>query len=238
MIASTKIITKHLVWVVAALLVTSPFFALAADAPGYDFETIFFSDCQVGNLNPPVEPPVPGIFMGDEQYAYHIFPADQCDCSEDGFILESITQYLFFDELQVPADLLVQGALLKADFDPSNDCWVPGPLLYEGPQETFTIVDPGSVVIQVPTPNAPALPLADHYYLVMRYLGGAEALLVVDDEPMPCTEFINRGSGWEDLYGQDKSGGGKVIVFGDIVCSPTSVPTDNPTWGGIKSLYK
>ena len=238
MIASFISRKNQLPWLLVAFLVLCPVFVMASDDPGYDFETVLFGDCQVGNLNPPVAPPVPGIFTGEEEYAYHIFPAEQCDCSEDGFILENITQFLFFDDLQVPANLLVQGALLKADFDPSSGCWVPGPILFEGPQITFTIVDNGPAVIQVPTDGAPALPLADHYFLVMRYLGGAEAMLVVDDLPMPCTEFINRGSGWEDLFGRDKSGGGKVIVFGDIVCSPTSVPNTESTWGGIKSLYK
>jgi len=238
MVALLKSTTKHLHWLLVTLLLITPAFVMGADAPGYDFETILFGDCQVGNLNPPVGPPAGGIFMGEEEYAYHIFPADQCNCSEEGFILESITQFLFFEPNQVPANLIVRGVLLKAVFDPSSGCWVPGPVLFEGPPENFIIDDNGPVVIQVPTPGAPVLPLADQYFLVLRYQGGAEAMLVVDDEPMPCTEFINRGSGWEDLFGRDKSGGGKVIVFGDIVCSPLSVPNGNSTWGGIKSLYK
>lgn len=213
---------------------------LAGQAPdqGFNAEAVFFGDCQVGNLNPPVGPPAPGIFEGDEAYAYHIFPSEQCDCTEDGFILESITQYLFFEDPQIPATFLVQGALLKADFDPSNNCYRPGPLLYESPELAFTIVDNGPVAIQVPTPGAPVEILADHYFLVLRYQGGAQAELVVDDDPQPCTEYVNRGSGWQDLFGRDKSGGGKVIVYGDIVCSPTAVGATRTTWDSIKSLYQ
>ncbi len=230
--------TFHLTLLVVVLVVAIPFLALAGNVPGFNFETILDSDCQVGNLNPPGAPPVPGIFTGNESYAYHIYPADQCDCVEEGFVLEAITQYLYFEDEQIPAAFFVQGSLLKAEFDASIGCWVPGPLLYQGPREVFTIVESGQATIQVLTPGIPAFPLADHYFLVLEYLGCSQALLVVDDEPMPCTEFINRGNGWEDLFNYDKSGGGKIIVFGDIVCSPLAVSTTTSTWDGIKSLYR
>ena len=222
-----------------ALMITVPL-ALAGndDDCGYDFEFIPLSDCQVGNLNPPVGPPVPDIFMGDESYAYHIFPAEQCDSNDEGFILESITQLLHFNADQVPALLNVQPSLLEAVFDTGTDCWVPGPSIYDGPIQTFSIEDCGIITIETPTPDAPALFLADHYFLALHYSGNALAQLVVDDDPQPCTEFINRGSGWEDLNGRKRSGGGKVIIFGDIIFAPASVNEISTTWDGIKSLYK
>jgi hypothetical protein len=225
-------------WLMVFILIAPLTLASSGEDAEYDFETILLGDFLVGNLNPPVAPPVPDIFMGEESYAYYIYPADQTNCTDDGFVLESITQRLFFDDQQVPANLVARGALLKADFDPVSDCWVPGPVLYEGPEETFSIIDNGSVTIQVPTPDAPNLLLADHYFLVLRYQGGGPAYLVVDDEPMPCIEYINRGAGWEDLYQRGKSGGGKVILFGDIVCSPASVPNTPDSWDAIKSLFK
>ncbi len=225
-------------WLLSLLLLLTPVWALAGTNPPLEIPVVLSGDYQVGNLNAPGSAPVPGIFMGEEEYAYHILPAEQSDCSEDGFILESITQLLFFEENQVPVTLMVQAALLKADFDPSSDCWVPGPVLYDSPQEIIMITDNGPATIKVLTPGIPVFPLEEHYFLVLRYQGGSEALLVVDDQPMACTEFINRGNGWEDLYGRDKSGGGKVIVFGDIVCAPMAVPTVENNWDRIKSLYK
>ncbi len=222
-----------------ALIFTVPLaFAGNGETVGYDYETILFGDCQVGNLNPPVAPPAPDIFMGDETYAYHILPAEPCQGNENGFILESISQLLDFNIDQVPADLIVQPALLVADFDSVSGCWVPGAPLYDGPVQTFEIFDSGIFTVQTPTPDAPALLLADHYFLALRYSGNAMAQLVVDNDPQPCIEFINRGAGWEDLFGQKRSGGGKVIVFGDIVFAPASVGQTTTTWDGVKSLYK
>lgn len=225
-----------LIFLVVAVFASS--LAFAGSGEPVHYHPTVLGDFQVGNLNDPVGPPVPGIFMGEEAYAYHIYPADQCDCSQEGFQLESVSQFLFFDDQQFPLTLEVQGALLKADFDAANDCFVPGPLLHEGPIETVIVQDNGTAVIQANTPDCPGFPLEDHYFLVMRYFGGAEAQLVVDDQPQPCTEYINRGNGWFDLFDRDKSGGGKVIVFGDIVCSPLSIGNTTTSWDGIKSLYK
>ncbi len=237
--SSASLMTSMRTGGILVLLVTVSLALAGSDGgSGLDLEPILTGDFQVGNLNSPVAPAVPDIFMGNEEYAFHIFPAEQTSCSEDGFILESISQRLFFDDSQVPANFVVQGVLLKADFDAGSNCWVPGPILYEGPHENFTIIDQGNVTIQVMTPGAPTLPLADHYFLVLRYEGGSDAYLVVDDQPLACTEYINRGTGWEDLNSRDKSGGGKVILYGDIVCSPTSVPNTAHSWDGIKSLYK
>jgi len=35
-----------------------------------------------------------------------------------------------------------------------------------------------------------------------------------------------------------KTGGGKSIVFGDIVCGALSVADEPQAWGKIKSLYR
>ncbi len=225
-------------WLVTLMFSVPMAFAGNGDDANFDFEAVLFRDCQVGNLNPPVGPPVPDIFMGNETYAYHIIPGEQCSSNFDGFILESITQLLQFNIDQIPASLVVHPSLLMATFDTGSDCWVPGPSLYDGPSQTFNIDDNGIINIQVTTPDAPPLLLAENYFLALRYEGGALAQLVVDDDPQPCTEFINRGDGWEDLFGQKRSGGGKVIVFGDIIFAPASVEVLPTTWDGIKSLYK
>ncbi|MCP4292985.1 MAG: hypothetical protein GY780_14260 [bacterium] len=228
--------TSTLLWIFICLTMTTT--ALAAVDSGQNPNPFILGDCQVGNLNPPVGPPVPDLFFGEEAYAYHVKPIDQCTSTEDGFILESVTQMLHFNTDQIPAVLIVKAALYSAQFDTPSGCWMPGITLYESMEETFTIADNGILNIQVPIASGPAYLLNDHYFLVMSYQGGAMAQLVVDDEPMPCTEFVNRGNGWQDLNGRDKSGGGKVIIFGDIVFSPASVANTQSTWDGIKSLYK
>ena len=223
---------------VSLLIFASLAMAGSGENSGNNIETILLGDCRVGNLNPPSGELVPDIFMGDETYAYHIFPSTLCTSNLDGYILESISQLLDFNTDQIPAAFSVQPILLSANFDSGTDCWIPGPPLYEGPTQTFSINEPGIVPVQVFTTDVPAFVMSDHYFLAMRYTGGAQAQLVVDDDPQPCTEFINRGNGWEDLFGQKRSGGGKVIVFGDIIFSPASIGNTTTTWDGIKSLYK
>ncbi len=219
------------------LMATSALAAIGEDN-NFDYEIIALGDCQVGNLNLPTNAPAPNIFEGDETYAYHIEPISQCTSMFDGFVLESITQLLHFNDLQLPATLIVQPSLLLADFDVGNNCWVPGPPIYDGPSQTFTFSDIGLTTVQVPTPGAPAVLLNGHYFLAMKYSGNALGQLAVDSDPQPCTEYINRGSGWEDLFGQKRSGGGKVIVFGDIIFAPATVGSTPSTWDGVKSLYK
>lgn len=202
-------------------------------------------ECRIGNLNDPVGPPVPGIFMGHESYAYYVYPPETCSCQEEGFKLESVTQGLFFDDQQIPAVFNVQVLLLRAEFDPGQNCHVPGPVIFEGPEETIVIQDNGPVLLTVPTGGTPPFVFDDHYFIGLRYQGDAPGSLLVDDMPEPCIEYIDRGNGWEDLNGFDgrgasveRAGGGKVIVYGDIICSPMSVGQERRTWDAIKSLFK
>ena len=196
------------------------------------------NEFQIGNLNDPVNQ-VPGIFNGNEAFAYYVYPPSQCQCEEGGFRLLSITQGLYFDDNQIPAVLNVRTVLFKAEVDPSTDFYVPGPVLAEGPVQTIVVQDNGSVLVAVPTEDPEAYPFDDHYFLALRYEGEAPGSLLVDDEPLPGIEYINTGNGWFDLYGwQQRAGGGKVIVYGDIVCSPLGVATEGQAWDGVKSLYR
>jgi len=212
--------------------------ALVLLLTGGSLSALAQESCQIGNLNPPVGEPVPEIFQGEEAYAYHVYPPDQCACDEGGFALQTVSMLLYFTENQIPADLVVQGGLLGGVYDPSNDCWLPGETLQESQPTTVIVQEPGFFPVSVQVPIVDFYPFEGHYFLSMRYIGGAEALLAVDDQPMPCTEYINRGNGWQDLYDRDKSGGGKVIVFGDIVCGVPTVAGESQTWGAIKSLYR
>ena len=97
------------------------------------------ADCQIGNLNDPVGEPVPDIFMGNEAYAFHVFPQDQCACSEGGFTMESVSQLLYFDSSQVPVTFQVEARLLAAIEDPTIGCWLPDQERCIGEIVTITI---------------------------------------------------------------------------------------------------
>jgi len=188
--------------------------------------------------NGPVLPPVENVFEANEEYAYHIFPADQCNCSEGGFSVEAIHQLLHFTPEQIPAVFTVRAALMSAVQQGGAGCWVPDQPLFVSPPMNVIISDNGIVEIVVPTPNSGVYALNDHYFLALFYQGNALGQLVVDDMPMVCTEYVNRGNGWEDLNAFAKSGGGSMIVWGDIVCGVPTVDVERGTFDTIKSLFK
>jgi len=200
------------------------------------------SDCRIGNLNPPVGPSYPGIFNGNESFAYFVNPIGQCSADEDHFQIESISMLVEFGPDQVPQSLVVRPVMLNADFDAAINCFVPGRPICTGPDLILDVDTPGIKTITAPLANCGPLPLESQYFLSLSFEGGGPASLPVDDEPVPCIEFIDTGNGWMDLYDQksggDKSGGGKVIVFGDVVFVIVGVPVEGTSWGAIKTLYR
>jgi len=221
---------------ILVIVVTPVFAGQVAD----DFEPLVdpSADCIVGNLNGPALPPVENVFMGHEQYAYHIYPAEQCDCSEGGFSVEAIHQLLHFSPEQIPAEFVVRAALMTATQDGTTGCWVPDQALFVSPPINVIVIDNGIFEVMVPTPNSDIYPINAHYFLALYYEGMAEGQLAIDDQPMACTEYVNRGNGWEDLNLFAKSGGGRMIVWGDIVCGMPTVAGERSTFDAIKSLYR
>jgi len=232
---------RYFLPLIVLLLVFSSAAALAETGPYADWDgsTAANGDCQVGNLNDPVGPPAPDIFNGEESYAFHILPAEQCQCAEGGFKIESISMLLYFEEDQIPTTFEVRGSLLAAVFEPASDCWLPGPPLCQSDPLAMTIDTPGVHQVFVPVVDCEAYPLVDNFFLSLTYNGGGPAFLPIDDQPRPCTEYINRGAGWEDMFFfPGKTGGGKHIVFGDIVCSIPTVGADQNSWDAVKALYR
>ncbi len=197
------------------------------------------SDCTIGNLNNPAGPPAEDIFQGHETYAYHVYPPDQCGCTEGGFTPLAVSQLLYFDNTQVPATFQVEAMLLAADYEAATDCFLPGPVICNGPSLQITVTDQGQIRITAPVDGCPLQVFNEHYFLALKYTGDAPGFLVIDDQPQACTEYVERGSGWEDMFTfPAKTGGGKSIIFGDIVCGTLSVDAEQGAWGAIKSLYR
>ena len=112
-------------------------------------------------------------------------------------------------------------------------------LLCTSPPVNYSITDPGIVQVDVVMPGCPAEPFNNEYFLFLKYTGGGPGWLVTDNLPQACVEYVDFGLGWEDLfYFPDKTGGGKNVVWGDIICAPASIPEDSDSWGSIKSLYR
>lgn len=190
---------------------------------------------QVGNLNDPVDY-APDILFGDQTLAYLIFPAEQVSCDNDGFRLDTVRVWLKFFSDQVPVTLHVAGGLLDAV--PEGDGFVPGDPIYLSEPQTIVIDEPGFQVIEVPTDAVASCEILDDaYFLGLRFEGPAEAGLGIDNEPAPGIEYIDSGNGFVDMFGFDKTSGGKVIIWGDIVCCLTTA-NEPSSWNQIKSLFR
>ena len=193
-------------------------------------------DCTIGNLNQPAFF-APGIFQGDEAYAYFVEPGALCTFAGGHFSLLNVTQLLQFEDQQLPVTLQVEAAILDAVWDPGLDCFLPGGAIHASLPLTQRVEEVGVSAVTVQF-DPLILPLERPCFLSLRYLGGGPGQLVTDDQPAPCIEYIDRGQGWEDLFTFDKTGDGKTIVFGDVVYATSTVPEATESWGAIKSLYR
>jgi len=209
---------------------------IAAEQPAQDLTVK--TDFQVGNLNPFVPPSVPDLFTGNEKFAYLIFPPDQGTCNEGGIQLETVSMLLEFDPTQVPVTFAVQGGLLDAIWNPAMGRFEPGEEICMGLPEIFEIVEPGLYTITVPVPDCSCVPWDDYYFLTLEYLDPFEALLPTDGLPEPGIVYNDKGTGWIDMFDLKKTAGGKIIVWGDVICCEPAVGNTTGTWGNVKSLYR
>jgi hypothetical protein len=192
----------------------------------------------VGNPPNGGQPPIPELFFGEEEWAYLIFPPDQCDCPEEGFQLLRVSMQLAFNEGQLPVIFSALAFLREAIVDPETGCFVPGEAIYFSPPVSFTFDEPGIYDITVPTPDTECEVFNEHYFIGLRYIEPFLADLPIDDLPAECTAYVDRGDGWRDFFDLRKSSSGKPWIWGDIVCCDASIPVENETWTEIKGLYR
>ncbi|HOX24865.1 MAG TPA: hypothetical protein PLL30_03755 [Candidatus Krumholzibacteria bacterium] len=192
---------------------------------------------RIGNLNDPVPPSVPGLLVGNQVFAYLVMPDEQVACPDGGFILQTVAMTLDFTAEQVPATITVNAGLLDAHLE-DNGFYVPGGEIGTSPEITVTIDAPGLHVIPVPLQGACGCEPTDApYFLSFRYLGPAVANLAIDDQPAPGIVYLDSGNGYVDMYELGKTSGGKVIIWGDIVCC-IAVGAEPTTWQDVKSLFR
>lgn len=189
---------------------------------------------QVGNLNPPAGT-APGILVGNQTLAYLILPEEQVSCPDQGFQLQNVRVFLEFSPEQVPVTLNVAGGLLQAV--PDGAGYVPGDSLFMTDPMPIVIAEPGMQLIEVPVDGVASCELlSGAYFLALRFAGPAESSLVIDDQPAPGIEFIDSGNGFVDMNGLDKASGGKVIIWGDIICCIVTA-SEGSTWHQIKQMF-
>lgn len=195
--------------------------------------------CIFGNQNP-ASWAVPDWVWGAETYAT-VFEAVQppCGCAE-GFNVEAVHMYLNFGPEDVPASFQVSVSFLETVFNEEAGCEMPGAEICRSPTYTIDIVDLGLYDISIPMDSENCgCAYFDYKYAVSMNFETAFANTpdgVADAFPVGCTSWNDYGGGWLDL--QSFGWPGENIIFADIVCCAPAVPTEDRSWGDVKSLFR
>ncbi|MCP4145340.1 MAG: hypothetical protein GY752_08665 [bacterium] len=197
--------------------------------------------CIIGNMGDPVGPPLFDVLHGMESYAYLVKPSEECSSQEEVFELLKLYMLLDFFVEQVPVNFTCRAGFLKAvEVQPGQ--FVPDEQIYSSPPTTFFVPQPGITMIEIGTPEFAELIMDDEYFIVIHFETPFEGNIPIDNLPESGVAYRNDGSGWVDMDTFGRSASGKIIAWGDIVCSPagaSSVEPDPPvSWGFVKSLFK
>lgn len=196
-------------------------------------------DAVIGNLNDPTHV-LPDYVTGQESFAYLVYPPEQASCPEGGFTMETIRMWLGFTLDDVPVTFQARGRLLEATLDPFTGQWVPGPVICETAVFEVTVTDDGLFELVLPFLPGDCGPLLldAHYFLAVDLLTPLVADLPLDSQPEAGVAYQNTGQGWVDMDGLKRADSGKIIIWGDIVCSAPPVGNARDTWGAVKGLYR
>ena len=200
---------------------------------------VLAGDFVVGNLNPPTHA-LENYVTGNQAFAYLVYPPDQAACTGGGFIPEAVHMWLGFRSEQLPATFAASAQLLAAVYDTLTGQWLPGTLLCQGSPQTFTVTTPGLFELMLPFLPGECGPQVfnDYYFLVVRLETPLTADLPLDSFPEAGVAYQNDGQGWVDMNGLKRADSGKIIIWGDIVCTAAPVGNTTGTWGSIKGLYR
>ncbi len=177
--------------------------------------------CQVGNLEDPIGLPVVNVFEGAATYAYLIHPIDQCECP-DGFIqLQDAFMWLEFEPMMVPVNFTVRAGIRSAFYNAALNQWEPDLLLYDGAEMMIQVMNPGPFPLAVPAVAAPWIGINEYVFLTLEFENPFQANLLCDGNDQPGIVYVSPdGLNWVDMFGPDKTSGGKPIIWGDVVCGP------------------
>ena len=175
--------------------------------------------CQIGNLEEPIGPPIPGIVQGEQVFAYLVHPIEQCNCA-DGFVqLQEIFMWLEFEPVVVPQNFMVRAGIRRAKYDAALDLWAPDSYFYESNVFPVEVMEPGPFILHAPAFNARWMDIQEYYFLTLAFETPVQANLLGDLNDQPGIAYISPdGDNWFDLYGPEKTSGGKPIIWGDVLC--------------------
>ncbi len=213
----------------------------AANINVVDFSRTVGTDIVLGNTNDPVNEMADWAY-GNEAYTY-VINSDQVGDCPGGFAPLSVTFYMTFGEEDLPMTFPIQGAL-RLSTDDGTGAKIPGDRVVETPTYEVTLEEAGDYELIIPFDETMLTcvsgdgPWFAELYLPVSFPDGQLPGILADENPVPGTSFYNYFLlGWEDLVEAYSWTGGAVVKM-DAACCEGSVPTENNTLGGMKSLYR
>ena len=193
--------------------------------------------CQVGNLNAPAWA-IPGFILPPEEYKLVFDPSATCGNCPMGFDVSTVHVLL---QTSSACDIVMAVDVEEVTYSADSLCLMPGPEWCNS--GLFTVALPQAGVWNIGLPiDCPCL-FTQNMFLLSFQIQSVSCATVPDlitdaGPPSLCTNWNNYGTGWIDLVATFTGWPGDLIFFADAECCSPPVPTEEKTWGQIKSLYR
>ena len=177
---------------------------------------------------------------GQESYAT-VFNAAQpaCACGA-GFTIEQVHFYMNFAAADVPSTFNVSVDFRQSVIDGTSACPVPDLEICTSPVYQVTITNPGLYDIALPMGPCACAFFGFDYAVSINFPdlfpATARPDAVTDVTPLGCVSYNDYGTGWTDTYTFGFPG--ELIMYADVICCEPPVPTEDSSWGDVKSLFR
>ncbi len=176
-------------------------------------DKVYPGDCVFGNDNFGSHFATQTSFWsGNEQYAFFIRPSDYaCGC-DPGFNVRAVHMWL---QLNTSSNPTVRAHLAEAEG--AGACFTPGAILSTSDPLPVSVGTSGLHDVEIPCDFACQEMNVD-YFLIVEFLDANGPVgLPFDNSPQDCVNYVERGSGWEDLV-DDHNFWGDIYIWADVDC--------------------
>ena len=195
--------------------------------------------CVYGNDNA-VAYAITDWIWGQESYAT-VFNAPQvaCGCT-GGFTIEQVHFFMNFRADDVPATFNVSVDFRQTVVDGASGCPVPDLVICESPVYEVSITNAGLYDIALPMGPCACAFFGFDYAVAINFPDAFPETMrpdaVTDEAPTGCVSYNDYGTGWTDTFTFGFPG--ELIMYADVACCEPPVPTEDSSWGDVKSLFR
>lgn len=197
--------------------------------------------CLVGNVHQPCYA-CTGWIAGEETYKYIFWPGQDCAACPGGFRVTAVHIVLGFNLSMVPQSFPIIADLEDAVWSDEDGCWIPGVEDCVGDAYTVEITSVGTYDIAVPIGDCDCAftnpDYAGPYFISIYFPEPLDANFYMDGMGgESCVAYNNWGSGWYDMHNVTGNVG-DIVMWAELDCCNDPIPTEDHSWGAIKSLYR